>query len=536
MAMVLCAGVGQACMSYRCMGMQPPHRVVHWTLFGLPVSQQVFLAHLGMSGSGCSPVFIVADRWSVALDLSTDFVGDVQTEGTERPHQATSSQQPQACPRPPCVMLCFYGRGHPRPRATCCRHGTHPGASCVLDDLVDGLANVRVVRAHNELHGHAPRGIDSEGQPHKCLQRGLHVSSRPESSLFSIHATGWSDKVQRVHHIQGKHSMACRVAGAHVIPQRGLEGTGAAHPSKSRTRWPLARRLSPQGPRGPRRACASPMSVPASRTVCERALGGTASVPSHGAMPRMPTTASTASCATNPPHIVVHCGYSSTSRHTATRCPCAAPPNSVHVCNSAEQKGCAGRRLLKQRTARRCRLCLPAGRTLAGSRARPGHTRRQLMVPAEAHMIAPGRSAQRSRAAPAGSRARRGRSRRPARRPRPWPPRRRGSWARARRGCSRRTPRPGPPACTRPRSRPPPSRLRAPARSAAPRRTRRHVCADVALVDTALTMPSGLQSASTSAGMEPARHGAGAMRCRSWVPACVCCQPSATLHTQDMSK
>ena len=47
--------------------------------------------------------------------------------------------------------------------------------------------------------------------------------------------------------------------------------------------------------------CASPMSVPASSTVCDRALGGTASVPSQGAMPRMPTTASTASCTTNHP-------------------------------------------------------------------------------------------------------------------------------------------------------------------------------------------------------------------------------------------
>ncbi len=96
MAMMSCAGTGHACMSYQCVGAQPPHRVVHCTLLGLPVAQQVYLAHLGMSGSKCMQLMFmqVADRWSVALDLFTDFFGDVQTEGTERPHQATSSQQP----------------------------------------------------------------------------------------------------------------------------------------------------------------------------------------------------------------------------------------------------------------------------------------------------------------------------------------------------------------------------------------------------------------------------------------------------------
>lgn len=42
--------------------------------------------------------------------------------------------------------------------------------------------------------------------------------------------------------------------------------------------------------------CWSPRKMPARRTVCERALGGTASVPSHGCMPSVPITASTASC------------------------------------------------------------------------------------------------------------------------------------------------------------------------------------------------------------------------------------------------
>ena len=39
----------------------------------------------------------------------------------------------------------------------------------------------------------------------------------------------------------------------------------------------------------------SPTNVPLSSVACERAFGGTASLPSHGAMPRIVLTASTAS-------------------------------------------------------------------------------------------------------------------------------------------------------------------------------------------------------------------------------------------------
>ncbi len=189
MAMALCAGMGQACMSGRCVGMQPPHRVVHCTLLGLPVapSKSVWLIWACREGNGCSSCLIrLQTAGSVALDLSTDFVGDVQTEGTERPHQATSSQQPLGLSQAPSASCSALMTGATLGAAPHVQAQHRPDASCVLDDLVDGLADVRAVRAHNELHGHAPRRIDPEGQPHERLQRGLHVSGRPENSLFSV--------------------------------------------------------------------------------------------------------------------------------------------------------------------------------------------------------------------------------------------------------------------------------------------------------------------------------------------------------------
>ena len=46
------------------------------------------------------------------------------------------------------------------------------------------------------------------------------------------------------------------------------------------------------------------MRVPERSVVWERALGGTASVPSHARMPRMPITFSTASCTFATPRIM----------------------------------------------------------------------------------------------------------------------------------------------------------------------------------------------------------------------------------------
>lgn len=61
---------------------------------------------------------------------------------------------------------------------------------CLLDDLVDGLADLGVVGAYYKLHRDAARGVDPERQPHQRLSQHMCFSSRHSSRplLCQAHA------------------------------------------------------------------------------------------------------------------------------------------------------------------------------------------------------------------------------------------------------------------------------------------------------------------------------------------------------------
>lgn len=65
-----------------------------------------------------------------------------------------------------------------------------PRASGVLDDLVDGLADIGAVRAHDKLHGHAACGVDPERQPHERLPRHRAALTPGSSSAISCLNSG----------------------------------------------------------------------------------------------------------------------------------------------------------------------------------------------------------------------------------------------------------------------------------------------------------------------------------------------------------
>lgn len=147
----------------------------------------------------------------------------------------------------------------------------------LLDDGVDGFAHFRRLAAHRQLHGHVAPRIDAKRQPHHNLaggrrRRRQHAGSVQRAEVCAVGRCKGNEPAARRH-----------------------EHHNQRLPLLPTSRQPQPQPL-PSTPPPPAPTCTSPTSVPASSSVWLRALGGTASVPSHACMPRMRPTASTASC------------------------------------------------------------------------------------------------------------------------------------------------------------------------------------------------------------------------------------------------